>query len=105
MGGLSTAQSSVEPAPASGNLIGVPPWREEDEPMKIAMLAAFGLAMSSGAAYACLGSNCATDGPTEVLRAFASAQAAKLLRVLQIDGVWQIDEWQINGVWQIGAKN
>jgi hypothetical protein len=40
-----------------------------------------------------------------MLRAFASAQAAKLLRVLQIDGVWQIDEWQINGVWQIGAKN
>jgi hypothetical protein len=105
--------------------------------MKIAMLAAFVLAMSSGAAYACLGSNCVTDGPTsppqpasscegricahpttkfkaalnrleqhrrsaerrEMLHAFASAQAAKLLRV------WQIDEWQIDGVWQIGAKN
>ena len=111
--------------------------------MKIAMLAAFVLAMSSGAAYACLGSNCVTDGPTsppqpasscegricahpttkfkaalnrleqrrrsaerrEMLRAFASDKAAKLLRVWQIDGVWQIDEWQIDGVWQIGAKN
>jgi hypothetical protein len=107
------------------------------------MLAAFVLAIGSGAAYACLGSNCVNDGPTsppqpasscegsicahpttkfkaalnrleqhrrsaerrEMLRAFASAQAAKLLRVWQIDGVWRIDEWQIDGVWQIGAKN